>query len=176
MSNPVVRLAFAGRPGPAAAGQEVSRGEQLSLFDYRPAYRLLCLPMVELHGNSFVRLVEAHRPTVVLDARAYPYFDLTNLDRERAFRLFANVAARYVHRHIDLRRPDDQGARWRVRGATIEALEALVDAASAGGTFAVLTDRASDASVLQEATRHSEPSRPVRWLFQTHDGARAADP
>ena len=61
-------------------------------------------------------------------------------------------------------------------GATIETLEALVDAASAGGTFAVLTDRASDASVLQEATRHSDPSRPVRWLFQTHDGTPAAEP
>ncbi len=176
MSNPVVRLAFAGRSGPTVVGHEAPRAEQLSLFDYRPAYRLLCLPMVELHGNSFVRLVEAYRPTVVLDARAYPYFDLTNLDRDRAFRLFTNVAARYVHRHIDLRRPDDQGARWRVRGVTIETLEALVDAASAGGTFAVLTDRAADASVLQEVTRHSDPSRPVRWLFQTHDGTPAAEP
>ncbi len=173
MSNPVVRLAFAGKLEPTVAGHEASRTEQLSLFDYRPAYRLLCLPMVELHGNSFVRLVEAHRPTIVLDARAYPYFDLTNLDRDRAFRLFAHVSARYVHRHLDLRRPDDQGARWKVRGATMEALEALMDAASPGGTFAVLTDRASDASVLQEATRHSEPGRPVRWLFQTHDAEPA---
>lgn len=173
MSNPVVRLAFAGKLDPTVTGQGTSRAEQLSLFDYRPAYRLLCLPMVELHGNLFVRLVETHRPTVVLDARAYPYFDLTNLDRDRAFRLFVDVAARYVHRPIDLRRPDDQGARWKVRGATMETLEALVDAASAGGTFAILTERASDASVLQEAMRHSEPSRPVRWVFQTDDTASA---
>lgn len=169
MSNPVVRLVLAGKFDVTSSGREGSQAEQLSLFDYRPAYRLLCLPMVDLHGNSFVRLVETYRPTIVLDARAYPYFDLTNLDRDRAFRLFGSVAARYVHRPLDLRRPDDQGARWKVRGATMEVMEALVDVASAGGAFAVLTDRASEVAVLQEAMRHSEPTRAVRWLIETHE-------
>lgn len=175
MSNPRLRLV------PETVCDEVSPiavrrpSAQLTLFDLRPVQRLSCLPMVDLHGDAFTRILGRLRPVVVLDMRSYPYFDLTSLDRQRAFRIFARIPARYVHRPLDLRPPADQGARWRLRRGALDVLTSLDEASDPGGyRLAVLLDRKDEVCVLDEAVRHSEADRPMNWRVECPEGVAAS--
>ena len=148
---------------------------QLTLFDLRPVQRLFCLPMVDLHGDAFTRILGRVRPAVVLDMRAYPYFDLTSLDRQRAFRIFERIPARYVHGPLDLRPPCDQSARWRLRRGALDVLTGLDEASNPGGyRLVVLLDRKTEVSVLDEAVRHSEATRPMNWRVECPEGVAAS--
>jgi hypothetical protein len=104
MSTPSLHVVVG---APAKGGDVVlarqGTGVQLSLFDFQPVHRLLCLPMGDLHGVTFTRLFSTFRPTAVVDIRSHPYFDLTALNRASAFEIFDRVPTRYLHIPLDLR-------------------------------------------------------------------------
>lgn len=171
MSHPHLRLVAETARDEAPAVAPRTHQEQLSLFDFRPVQRVICFPMADLHGEVFARVFSLARPSIVIDARAYPYFDLNALSRQRAFSLFEDTSSHYVHRHIDLRPPSDQCGRWRVRGTAMDVLTAFAQPSDRTVTcLAVLLNGRTDVDVLDEALRHSEAGRPVHWRVETLEG------
>ncbi|MFJ7439713.1 hypothetical protein ACIQW5_18820 [Methylorubrum thiocyanatum] len=175
MSRTVSRFAHPQLPQEPVSGAE--RPFQLSLFDFRPEYRLVCLPMVGLHGNAFQRVMGAVKPTMVLDTRRFPTFDLTDLDRSAAFRFLETCALPYVHRHIKLGAPGDHRARWGLRAeATRVVTEVVSDRLSAGFSIAVLLHGRTDIEVLDAALRHSDADRGSRYVVEPPDAYGFAPP
>ena len=132
-----------------------SRQVQLSLFDRPTERRLLCLPMLELHGETFQKLVVLHRPAIVVDLRSRPFFDRPALNRAIAFDLFGRSSASYLHRALDLRPPRDQQAMWRMRSAAIEVFDVGLGGlpASADVVVAALLSHGYEIPVLEQAMR-----------------------
>jgi hypothetical protein len=158
---------------PAVKGGDVvpirqGNAVQLSLFDFTPVYRLVCLPMADLHGMTFARLFGSIRPTVVVDVRNHPYFDLTALNRSIAFEIFESASARYLHLPLDLRRPADQSARWRLRQNTNSVLSSLLDTTlcTGGHNYAFLVHQLSEIEVLKQAIRSSEQECSFKWQVE----------
>lgn len=175
MSRTVSRLASPKAPQKPMSGTDLP--SQLSLFDFRSEYRLVCLPMVGLHGNAFQRVMGTAKPTMVLDTRRFPTFDLTDLDRNAAFRFFKACALPYVHRHIKLGAPENHQARWGLRAeATRVVTELIADRLTAGFSIAVLLHGRSDIEVLDTALRHSDADRGCRFVVEPPDAYGFAPP
>lgn len=158
---------------PAREGGDVvpiRRGNsvQLSLFDFTPVYRLLCLPMADLHGMTFARSLGNMRPAAIVDVRIHPYFDLPALNRSIAFEIFERSSARYLHLPLDLRPPADQGARWQLRQNANALLSSLLDTQLSAGRHicAFLVHQLSEIEVLEQAIRSPELERPVKWQIE----------
>jgi hypothetical protein len=140
---------------------------QPSLFDSRPVRRLLCLPMSDLHGLTFTRLLSTLRSNAVLDVRAHPYFDLTGLSRAIAFEMFDRARTPYLHLPLDLRSPTGQDARWRLRRNASDILAALPGGSYPGNsTVMVLVHRPPEIEVLGQAVRHSHGQAANSWKVE----------
>lgn len=173
MSTPILRLVPITGSGAGDARRELSSHVQLSLFDVRPVRRVLCLPMADIHGSIFSRAVSLSRPGLVVDVRAYPYFDLAALSRRIALRLLDEAPSRYVHAAIDLRPPANQAARWNLRRLADAAFGGFVSSlASDERPIVVLVDRISEIEVLDEALRGMTADREMPWMVELH-GAMA---
>ena len=145
---------------------------QLSLFDVRPTNRVLCLPVAEIHGATFIRAFNGARPSAVVDLRSHPHFDMTSLSRSATFELFRDVRSTYLHLPIDLRPPADQSARWSLRSRAVEVLDALLAShVEYGRTFAFLVNRLRDVPVLEAALRQPDDRNGVAWCIEVagHD-------
>ncbi len=135
---------------------------QLSLFDPRPRSEprqtLLCLPMMDLHGTTFRRLMHEHRPLAAVDVRSYPYFSMHALDRQGAFDIFSATPTVYVHKPLDLRPPKDPMLFWRVREAALTMMREVVGlGAGTPRTFVVLINKRPEMAVLEQAIRDVGP-------------------
>jgi hypothetical protein len=73
------------------------RTAQLSLFSFSSPKTIAVAVMDVMSGGRFAALVANLRPTLVVDVRPYPRFDVPGYDRAEAFRDFRRVHARYVH-------------------------------------------------------------------------------
>jgi hypothetical protein len=150
-----------------AAPPRTDRAIQLSLFDVRPANRILCLPIAELHGATFARILTGVRPVTVVDLRSHPHFDMTSLNRSATFDLFQTVGSAYVHLPVDLRPPADQTGWWTLRARAVEVLDGLASAqADAGRTYAFLVNRRREVPVLQAAVRQPDGRGAVAWSVE----------
>ena len=164
-TSSVVRIAAT--PDAPAALARTDRAVQLSLFDVRPANRILCLPVAELHGATFARVLTGARPATVVDLRSHPHFDMTALNRSATFELFLSVGSAYVHLPVDLRPPADQTGWWRLRARTAEVLDGLAAAQTdAGRTFAFLVNRRREVPVLEAAVRQPDGRGAVSWSVE----------
>ncbi len=146
-------------------------GRQLSLFDLRPSHRVLCLPMADIHGVTFSRALTMSRYRLVLDARAYPYFDLPGLNRPMASRLLDGLECAYVQAPLDLRPPQDQAARWQRRQAVRAVLADKVGNTPVhdGSAFVVLVNGLTEIDVLDEALRGLAGDEEHVWQVQPHE-------
>ncbi len=161
----VVRIAPT--PDAPVAVARTDRAVQLSLFDVRPANRILCLPIAELHGATFARVLTAAKPATVVDLRSHPHFDMTALNRSATFELLRSVGSAYLHLPVDLRPPADQTGWWRLRARTAEVLDGLVAAQTdAGRTFAFLVNRRREVPVLESAVRQPDGRGAVAWSVE----------
>lgn len=158
-----------GGAGPDGAGRpaRTDRAVQLSLFDVRPTNRVLCLPVAEIHGATFVRAFTGARPSAVVDLRSHPHFDMTSLSRSATFELFRDARSTYLHLPIDLRPPADQSARWSLRSRAVEVLDAILASHLEGGrTFAFLVNLLRDVPVLEAAMRWPDDRTGVAWRIE----------
>ncbi|WP_411902740.1 hypothetical protein [Methylorubrum thiocyanatum] len=145
--------------------------KQLSLFDLRPVCRVLCLPMADIHGATFARAISQCRRGIVLDARAYPYFDLPGLNRSMVSRLFDELSCAYVQAPLDLRPPRDQASRWHRRQVVRAALMEQVKNSSPGHGWSaiVLLNHVPEVSVMDEALRGLAGDEDRVWHVQLHE-------
>jgi hypothetical protein len=70
---------------------------QLSLFPLSSPTMIAVVAMEAMSGERFAALVAKLRPTLVVDVRPYPRFDVPGYDRAAAFRDFRRVHAQYLH-------------------------------------------------------------------------------
>ncbi len=138
-----------------------SRPVQLSLFDVRPRWRVLCLPMRDLHGQVFARAVRQHRPDTVVDLRSHPYFDLHALGRDTAFAIFGTACATYRHRPLDLRPPATQAERWRMMRDATALFGELTSSNRERTTFALLLNRPEEIPLIEGALTQTDPG--IGW-------------
>jgi hypothetical protein len=81
-----------------AVSAELFRPEnaQPSLFREEDTWMIVFINVSELRGDDFTNAIKYADPSVVLDLRLAPRFDIGSLNRERAFELFSSVKTRYV--------------------------------------------------------------------------------
>ncbi|UIN36910.1 hypothetical protein [Methylobacterium oryzae] len=133
--------------------------------------------MADIHGATFARAVSQARYRLVLDARAYPYFDLPGLNRSMASRLLAGLSCEYVQAPLDLRPPQDQAGRWQRRQAVRTV---LMDKVGGGATYdsssvIILVNRAAEIDVLDEALRGLAGDEDHVWHVQPHEAVTSVD-
>jgi hypothetical protein len=154
MHRPVLRIvaengALVTEVVPAMSGTYI-RSVKVPSFDPDALGCILCLPMSELHGNTFANTLGAIRPQAVVDLRPFPYFDLITVDRDRAFALFTACGASYIHDPLSLHLPADQVARSALRRSAIELLERVERATGDWkGPFVFLVNTKSDHEILR---------------------------
>lgn len=146
MKRPELRIVDANSPpSPEEKGQ-------LSLFPMGDVTRLICVPMAEIHGATFLRHLEIVRAAVVLDLRPYPFFDLLGINRSLALDTIHRSTRSYKHHSLDLRAPRDQLERWRIREKIIEFMFELAAYKNSHGTaFIVLVNSAEEVEVLAQS-------------------------
>lgn len=132
---------------------------QLCLFDFRPVYRVLCLPMGDMHGRVFVRALLRHRPSTVVDLRSHPYFDLHALGREVAFAVFNDTRAVYRHRPLNLLATAAHSDRWRLMSEAASFFDELAQPEPRPATFAFLLHRHAEVDLLAGAMNHAARGR-----------------
>lgn len=175
MSRSVPRLAT--YPTSSAPKSRRDFETQLCLFDLRPVYRLVCLPTSGLHGNAFRRVVRSVKPTIVLDTRKFPTFDMTDLGRAATFHIFEASQCPYVHRHLKLSSPADPRGRWELRATATQIVsEVVADRLSAGFSMIVLLHARQDIDVLDGALRHSDADRGCTFVVEPPDSYDFAPP
>lgn len=146
MKKPELRLADADMP--------LSHHEkgQLSLFPLQDVTRLICVPMAEIHGATFLRHLELARAAAVLDLRPYPFFDLLGINRSLALDTIHRATHSYKHRCLDLRTPRDQMERWRIREHIIQFMSELTAYKKPHGTaIIVLVNNTEEAEVFAQS-------------------------
>lgn len=125
---------------------------QLSLFPLSNVTRLICLPMAEIHGATFLRHLEVVHAAAVLDLRPYPFFDLLGISRSLALDTIHRSTPSYQHHSLDLRAPRDQLERWRIREHMIEFISELAAYKKPHGTaIIVLVNTAEEVEVLAQS-------------------------
>ncbi|MEQ1714674.1 MAG: hypothetical protein ABL907_01595 [Hyphomicrobium sp.] len=125
---------------------------QLSLFPLQEVIRLICVPMAEIHGASFLRRLELTRAAVVLDLRPYPFFDLLGINRSLALDTIHRSTRSYQHHSLDLRAPRDQLERWRIREHIIRFMSELTPYKKPHGTsIIVLVNSSEEVEVLAQS-------------------------
>jgi len=135
---------------------------------------LTCLPMAEIHGAVFLRAIASFPAAPVLDARAYPYFDLHGLWRTGAFRCMAEAGSSYVHAAIDLGPLLDTASRWRRRQAARDTVSASLGH-EADGPSILLLNREIEIEVLADLLRGAAIPGGGSWTVQVFaDPAKAA--
>lgn len=145
MKKPELRLVGANTPP-----SQQEKG-QLSLFPLQDVTRLICIPMAEIHGSSFLRCLEVTRPAAVLDLRQYPFFDLLGINRSLALDTIHRSTRNYQHHSTDLRAPRDQLDRWRIREQMIIFMSKLE--AYKGRSIMVLVNSSEEVEVLAQSLR-----------------------
>jgi hypothetical protein len=112
--------------------ERVDRGTaQLSLFPLGSPKTIAVVVMEVMSGGRFAALVANLRPTLVVDVRPYPRFDVPGYDRAAAFLDFRRVHAQYLH-------------VARVDAATPEHLVRL----ETGSVYSQTTDRRPSGPIL----------------------------
>jgi hypothetical protein len=69
---------------------------QASLFGDDEAWLIVFINVSEVNGDDFTNAIRYSDPSVVLDLRLAPRFDVGSLNRERVFELFRSVKTTYV--------------------------------------------------------------------------------
>lgn len=151
--------------------QETLSGSQLSLFDFRPKIAFHFMRMKTLHGAVFRNALTSVRPELSVDFRAYPYFDLLQLNPHEAFATIDRVSRSYIEIPTDFRRLRGRCDRWTMVGEIQERLRTVstwVDNEVASERLctavAVFVNDEDDADLLERAIAQTDRERATKWV------------
>lgn len=127
-----------------AISAELFRPEnpQASLFD-DDGWLIVFINVSEISGDDFAKAIRYSDPSVVVDLRLAPRFDVGSLNRERAFELFRSVGTTYL----------DTSASLMSGESREEAIQRIIRRVPRGGrgTVVFLLGRNDNSSVASRA-------------------------
>lgn len=121
------------------------RSTQLSLFPLANPRLAVFAPMNAIPGRVFLHNLERLRPTVLLDVRVLPRFDLSGLNRSLAFQVFQEQHLLYRDITGVLEVRSRQDARMNPAILAKELVRFLPDSLSGPVLFLTETMEAADA-------------------------------
>lgn len=96
--------------------------KQLTLFDESNRDRLFIVPMSEMDGFKFSKLIEGEMPASIIDTRKYPDFFGLFRSTKAALDRFRDSQIDYVHAPIRWTAIQEAADSWTVRSSLIEGL------------------------------------------------------
>ncbi|TIL83048.1 MAG: hypothetical protein E5Y89_02450 [Mesorhizobium sp.] len=143
---------------------------QLSLFDFRPVARVICLPMMELHGAAFVRALEGLKPRVLFDLRRAPFFEITGISREWALNVIHQNVSTHQRFPLDLRVGVPSVNRWELVTQVANFSRALAEEIKHGPLSAVLLMNHSDSLEFFAGMVPPSTELSFSWRFEAPNG------
>lgn len=140
--------------------------KQLTLFDDSHRDRLFIIPMSEMDGFKFSKLIEGELPASIIDTRKYPDFFGLFRSTRAALDHFRNSQIDYVHAPVRWTAIQETADSWTVRSSLTDGLSRAKGASDFHGRpffLLISTDEMKDAC---STTFASLPNFDQNWQLQ----------
>ncbi|GAA6180131.1 hypothetical protein NBRC116594_15690 [Shimia sp. NS0008-38b] len=140
--------------------------KQLKLFDESDRDRLFVVPMNEMDGFRFSKLIEGEMPTSIIDTRKYPDFFGLFRSTRAALDQFRKSQIDYVHAPVRWTAIQEAADSWTVRSSLIDGLSRAKGASDFHGRAVLLLISTDEMKEACSAIFASLPDFEQQWQLQ----------